>query len=129
VRLPGSGGACEIAINARQTLVIMRLRRRAFVQKLDFRTSPGHMPAGETAAVAGQGPRGVITDKALFDFSGPEKEMTLIEVAPGESVASIRAEVSWELKVAPNVGTMTPPSPEELAIVRHELDPNGLYRG
>ena len=89
VRLPGSGGACEIAINAHRTLMIMRLKKRAFVEKLDFMTSPGHLD-GRTnrteLGIPGGGPERVITDRALFNFDSETKEMTLVEVAPGETV-------------------------------------------
>src|SRR5210317_291286 len=84
VRLPGSGGACEIAINAKKILMIMRLKRRAFVDKLNFQTSPGHLSGGaarEELNLPGAGPQLVITDRALFDFANPEREMTLVEVA------------------------------------------------
>ena len=72
VRLPGSGGACEIAINARRIFVIMQLKKRAFVRKLDFLTSLGHA-AGQGAQEVGPrlGPQFVLTDKAIFDFSNP----------------------------------------------------------
>lgn len=131
VRLPGSGGACEIAINAKQIFMIMRLKRRAFVEKLDFMTSPGHLDGGtsrQKLSLPGGGPKLVITDKALFDFNNPAREMTLIEVAPGETADSIQAEVGWPLRVSPDLKEMTPPSPTEFTIIREQLDPQGLYR-
>ncbi|MCB8953571.1 MAG: CoA-transferase subunit beta [Ardenticatenales bacterium] len=131
VRLPGSGGAAEIAINARKILIIMRLKKRAFVPKLDFRTSPGHLGAGTDRAawgIPGSGPQLVITDKALFDFSGPDQEMTLVELAAGETAESIQAEVGWPLRVSPQLHMMTPPAAAELAVIREQLDPQGLYR-
>src|SRR5262245_57529766 len=78
VRLPGSGGACEIAINARRTFTIMRLKRRAFVERLDFVTSPGYLGGGderERLGVTEGGPQLVITDMALLDVANPEREM------------------------------------------------------
>lgn len=131
VRLPGSGGACEIAINAHQILMIMRLKKRAFVEKLDFQTSPGHLDGGEARArlgLPGKGPSLVITDRALFDFDNPEHEMTLVELAPGETVEGIRADVGWDLRVSPELREMTPPTAEELEIIRDQLDREGLYR-
>jgi glutaconate CoA-transferase, subunit B len=131
VRLPGSGGACEIAINARHILMIMRLSKRAFVDKLDFTTSPGHLDGGNGRArlhLPGDGPRLVITDRALFDFANDEREMTLIELAPGESVARVQAEVGWPLRVSPRLKEMAPPTTAELDLIRQELDPQGLYR-
>lgn len=131
VRLPGSGGACEIAINARQIFMIMRLSKRAFVEKLSFVTSPGHLDGGDARAhrqLPGSGPQLVITDRALFDFNNENREMTLIEVAPGETAASIQAEVGWKLRISPDLHEMVPPTTTELAIVREQLDPEGLYR-
>src|SRR5437773_1879320 len=86
VRLPGSGGACEIAINAQHVYIIMHLKQRAFVEKLDFLTSPGHLQGGTTAqqlGIPGKGPQLVITDKALFDFANAEQEMQLVSLYPG----------------------------------------------
>jgi glutaconate CoA-transferase subunit B len=130
VRLPGSGGACEIAINAREILIIMRLQRRAFVEELDFCTSPGHLEGNGRAAlgIPGKGPKLVITDRALFDFENEAREMTLIEVAPGETAESIQEDVGWPLRVSPDLKEMTPPEAADLAIIREQLDPEGLYR-
>ncbi len=130
-RLPGSGGACEIAINARRIFMIMRLSKRAFVSRIDFLTSPGHLDGGDARrrlGMPGLGPDQVITDKALFTFDNPEREMMLTELAAGQTVESIQAAVGWPLRVAPELRQMTPPTAEELAIVRQELDPQGLYR-
>ena len=130
-RLPGSGGACEIAINARRIFMIMRLSKRAFVNKIDFQTSPGHLDGGDARqrlGMPGFGPDQVITDKALFTFDNPEREMMLVELAPGQTVESVRAAVGWPLRVAGSLREMMPPTAEELAIVREQLDPQGLYR-
>lgn len=131
VRLPGSGGACEIAINAQRVFVIMRLRRRAFVERVDFLTSPGHLGgAGERAALGlpGSGPRLVVTDRCIFRFDEETGEMVLERLHPGVELAEVRAEVGWELKVAPDLRETEPPTEEELRLLREELDPQGLYR-
>jgi glutaconate CoA-transferase subunit B len=130
-RLPGSGGACEIAINARETFMIMRLKRRAFVAKLDFVTSPGHLTGGDARAklgLPGAGPTRVITDLALFDFANPEREMQLIATHPGVSIDDVRAEVGWDLRIAPEVAVTPAPTEDELRTVRVDLDPDGMYR-
>jgi glutaconate CoA-transferase subunit B len=126
-RLPGSGGACEIAINAQSVFMIMRLKRRAFVEKLDFVTSPGHQPH-RNAAIPGGGPALVITDKALFDFRGPGSTMRLVELYPGVSVDEVRFEVGWPLAVAGAVNVTPAPTAEELHLMREQLDPQGIYR-
>jgi glutaconate CoA-transferase subunit B len=131
VRLPGSGGACEIAINAQQVFVIMRLKRRAFVEKLDFLTSPGHLGGGDGRAalrLPGGGPRVVVTDKCVFHFDQTTREMTLHSLHPGIELAEIREEVGWDLKVAPDLGETEIPTDEELHLLREKLDPQGLYR-
>ena len=131
VRLPGSGGACEIAINAQQVLIIMRLKRRAFVTKLDFITSPGFLTgSGERRSLGlpGSGPRLVITDRALFKFTGDTQEMILVEIATGETVESIQKDVGWQLTISPELKEMDPPTIEDLHLIRSKLDPHGMYR-
>jgi len=131
VRLPGSGGACEIAINAQQIFVIMRLKRRAFVKELDFLTSPGHLGGGEERAalkLPGSGPRLVVTDKCVFRFDQATGEMTLHSLHPGVELAEVQAEVGWDLRIAPDLGETEIPTDEDLRLLREDLDPQGLYR-
>mgnify|MGYP003618667948 CR=1 FL=1 len=130
-RLPGSGGACEIAINARRVFMIMRLSKRAFIPKIDFLTSPGHLDGGDARqrlGMPGYGPDKVITDRALFTFDNPEREMMLVELAPGETIENVQAVVGWPVRVADEMRQMETPSTEELTLIREELDPQGLYR-
>jgi glutaconate CoA-transferase subunit B len=130
VRLPGSGGACEIAIHARQILVIMRQAPRSFVERLDFRTSPGH--SGDRAhdiarGWHGSGPTSVVTDLATFSFDDATGEMTLRTMHPGVSLDDVRASMGWDPRLAEDVGTTPPPTDEELRLIREELDPGGVY--
>jgi glutaconate CoA-transferase, subunit B len=130
-RLPGSGGACEIATNAQRTFMIMRLKRRAFVEKTDFITSPGHLSGGDSRArlgLPGKGPEIVITDKAILNFDNAEREMQLSALYPGVSEADVRAETGWKLRRAPKLEQVSAPSVEELRLIREELDPSGMYR-
>jgi glutaconate CoA-transferase subunit B len=131
VRLPGSGGACEIAIHARRLFFIVRLARRTFVERLDFCTSAGHLAGqpGERAALGmpGAGPQLVVTDKAIFHFDSGSGEMILSSLHPGVTLDEVQAEVSWPLKVAPDLATTPPPTAEELRLIREELDPDGAY--
>jgi glutaconate CoA-transferase subunit B len=116
-RLPGSGGACEIAINARRLHYIMRLGPRSFVERLDFRTSPGHLDGGnarEQLGLPGDGPELVVTDKAIFDFANPDREMQLASLHPGVTLEEVRSLVGWPLRVAPVVKQTPQPAPEEL---------------
>jgi glutaconate CoA-transferase, subunit B len=130
-RLPGSGGACEIAINAQRTFMIMRLKRRAFVEKLDFLTSPGHLTGGDSRTrlgLPGGGPELVITDKALFNFANPQREMQLSALYPGVAAKEVQAEVGWPLRLADTIQETPAPSTKELHLIRDELDPHALYR-
>lgn len=131
VRLPGSGGACEIAINATRLLYIMRLSPRAFVQKLDFQTSPGFLTGGDArqqVGIPGGGPSGVITDMALFDFDNPEREMQLTSLHPGVNLHDVQSSIGWDIRVAPALGSTSAPIDEELHLLRTQLDPAGLHR-
>ena len=132
VRLPGSGGACEIAINAGRILMITRLNKRTFIDHVDFKTSPGFLGGrAERAALRmpGGGPQLVITDRCLLDFHPETGEMRLAALYPGSSVEDVQAEVGFALSVAPDLGEVPPPSVDELRIMREDLDPAGLYRG
>jgi len=121
VRLPGSGGACEIAINAQRVYIIMHLKQRAFVEKLDFLTSPGHLQgsiAAQQLGIPGQGPQLVITDKALFDFANAEREMQLVSLYPGVTLEALSADIGWEVRVAERLSETPAPTADELAVMR-----------
>jgi glutaconate CoA-transferase subunit B len=128
VRLPGSGGACEIAIHARRILVIMRQAQRSFVERLDFRTSPGHSgdPEHDRArGWSGSGPTSVVTDLGTYGFDEATGEMTLLTMHPGVSMDDVRSNTGWNPKVSPDLGETPRPTEEELRIIREELDPQG----
>jgi glutaconate CoA-transferase, subunit B len=132
-RLPGSGGACEIAINARQVFVIMRQSSRSFVERIDFRTSPGNLGGAEQAERIrraggwnGRGPSVVVTDLGIwrFDETG---EMRLDSLHRGATLDDVNAATGWQPKVAPELATTPPPTAQELRLIREELDPDGAY--
>jgi glutaconate CoA-transferase subunit B len=130
VRLPGSGGACEIAIHARHILVIMRQAKRSFVDRLDFRTSPGHSgdPAHDAArGWHGTGPTSVVTDLGTYGFDDATGEMTLMTLHPGMTLEDVHANMGWEPKVSRDLGQTPEPTPEELRLIREELDPGGVH--
>ncbi|MEO8287934.1 MAG: CoA-transferase [Chloroflexota bacterium] len=121
VRLPGSGGACEIATNANRLFYIMRLSPRSFVNRLDFQTSPGHLTGGDARVrlgLPGSGPQLVVTDKAMFNFDNSDHEMQLTHLYPGTTPDEVRAAVGWPLRIATNLDEITPPTDEELHIIR-----------
>ncbi len=131
VRLPGSGGACEIAIHARQVFIIMRLSRRSFVERMDFLTSPGHLGGAgerERLGMPGRGPQVVVTDKCVFRFDPATGEMVLVSIHPGFTLDDVRAEMGWEPRVSPDLRETEPPTAEELRLLREELDQQGIYR-
>lgn len=131
VRLPGSGGACDIAISAQAVFIIMRLKKRAFVEDLDFLTSPGHLRdhgEREQLGMPGAGPQLVVTDMCTFDFDPTTREMTLVRLLPGIELKDVQNEVGWKLRVAPQLEVIDPPSDEELKLLREGLDPDGIYR-
>jgi glutaconate CoA-transferase subunit B len=128
VRLPGSGGACEIAILARKVFVIAPQTKRSFPEKVDFVTSPGHVDhAGkrDELGMPGAGPVMVITNLGCYDFE--DGEMVLTSLHPGCTVEQVQENLGWKVKVSPNLGTTDPPHSEEIRIIREELDPNHLY--
>jgi glutaconate CoA-transferase subunit B len=132
-RLPGSGGACEIAINARRIFVIMRQSARSFVERIDFRTSAGNLGGAEKAerirreqGWLGRGPSVVVTDLGIWHFD-ETGEMRLDSLHPGATLEEVRATIGWEPRIAAELGTTPPPSDEELRLIREELDPGGAY--
>ena len=128
VRLPGSGGACEIAINAGKVFVIMPQSTRSFVERVDFVTSPGHL-TGRRPARWGAGPAVVVTGLGVYRFDDATGEMYLATIHPGVSLAQVRENTSWELKVADDLAETPPPTDEELRMIREDLDPEGAYTG
>jgi glutaconate CoA-transferase subunit B len=132
-RLPGSGGACEIAINAREVFVIMRQSKRSFVERIDFRTSPGNLGGASAAAPIraaqgwlGRGPSVVVTDLGIYHFD-ESGEMRLDSLHPGATIEAVRETMAWEPKLAAEVATTPPPTDDELRLIRVELDPGGAY--
>lgn len=130
VRLPGSGGAAEIAIHAQRVVVVSRLDQRAFPEQVDFITSPGHRPRGGTRRelrMPGAGPLKVITDKGILEADPDSGELVLTAVYPGASVDEIRANVGWPLKTRDALGQVEPPDATALHLLRDVLDPHRLH--
>jgi len=128
VRLPGSGGANDIASSAGRTVIMMRLQKKKFVKELHHITSPGYLSgpgARKKAGLVGGGPQAVITDKCIFAFDGQSKVMVLSALYPGYSVDDIRDSVGWDLKVATNLEEVPPPTEEQIRILR-AYDPMGF---
>lgn len=128
VRLPGSGGACEIAILAKRVLIIAPQSRRSFPARVDFITSPGFVDGPEgrrKLGMPGEGPAMVITNLGCYEFE--RGEMVLTSLHPGCSVEQVRENIGWDVRLAPHLATTDGPTPEELQIIREELDPEHRY--
>ncbi len=131
VRLPGSGGAPDIASLARRHVVVMAHERRRFVERVDYVTSPGHGTGGDWRArtgLPGGGPSAVITTLGLFRFDPVTREMVLASVHPQATVDEIRAQTGWPLRVAAGLDVTPPPTSRELAMIRR-FDPDGFWTG
>jgi glutaconate CoA-transferase subunit B len=115
VRLPGSGGAAEIAIHAQRILIISKLSPRTFPEQVDFVTSPG------------QRVKRVITDKGVLEPDGPNGELVLTALYPGVQQSDVEAGVGWQLRSRPTLEYVDPPTRSELQLLREVLDPKRLY--
>ena len=121
VRLPGAGGAPEIAATSREVIVLLRQSRRSFVEKLDFTTSIGH-GAGpgdrERLGFTGAGPTVVITDLGILRPSRDDRELELVAVHPGVTADRAREATGWPLRVRDPLATTDPPGELELRTLR-----------
>jgi glutaconate CoA-transferase subunit B len=129
-RLPGSGGAAEIAIHARRTVIISRLSPRAFPERVDFITSPGQRPHGRSRrelGMPGAGPLKVISDKAILEADADSGEMVLAALYPDVSADEVRSSVGWPLAMQATIACVEPPTARELHLLRNVLDPARLY--
>ncbi|HET6277578.1 MAG TPA: CoA-transferase [Candidatus Polarisedimenticolia bacterium] len=129
VRLPGSGGACEIATLTKKVVITIANSKRTLPEKVDFITSPGYLGGGRERESLGMkgGPELVITDMGVYRFDPETKEMVLVSLHPGVTLDTIRANIGWEVKVAPRLSKTPPPTAEEIRIIREELDPQGIF--
>lgn len=121
VRLPGGGGAPEIASHCREIYIIMAQQKRAFVERVDFVTSFGHGDGGNHRARLGlktNGPTRIVTDLAVLAPDPVTKELTVISIHPGVTREQISANTGWPIRYAPSVQTTLPPTQEEIATLR-----------
>ncbi|QUF08254.1 3-oxoadipate--succinyl-CoA transferase [Actinosynnema pretiosum subsp. pretiosum] len=128
VRLPGAGGAPEIAASCGEVVVVVRQSRRVFVERVDFVTSFGHGSGPgerERLGLTGAGPQVVITDLGVLRPDPETCELVLTALHPGVDVATARERTGWELRVAEDVEESAPPSGEELAVLRELIARKG----
>jgi glutaconate CoA-transferase subunit B len=133
VRLPGSGGANDLASLCWRSLVVTIHDPRRFVEKLDFLTSPGYLtgPGAREAAglPPGTGPHRVITDLAVMGYHERSKRMEVLSLHPGIHLDQVRQATGFELEISAALETTTPPTDRELQILRDEVDPHRYIIG
>ncbi len=121
VRLPGGGGAPEISSFCARTFVMLRQRRRSFVDKVDFITSAGFLDGGdarEALRVPGRGPQAVITDLGILEPEAGSRELVLTSLHPGVSLEEAVAATGWPLRAPAPLRVNEPPSARELTVLR-----------
>lgn len=131
VRLPGTGGANDIASLCREIIVVTAHERRRFVPRVDFVTSPAWLGGDGERATSGLlfgGASRVVTTLGLFDFEPQSRRMRLTALHTGVTLAAVRAATGFELLVARDVAVTEPPSADELAMLR-ALDPERRFLG
>ena len=121
VRLPGAGGAPEIAASCRKVIVIVRQTRRTFVERVDFVTSVGFGDgpgSRQRLGLAGAGPQQIITDLGVLEPDPVTCELVLTGVYPGVTAADVRGRTGWDLQVSADLGEIPAPCPSELTMLR-----------
>ena len=129
VRLPGSGGACDIASNVKKIIIVTPHEARRFVEKVDFRTSPGFIDgkaAWKLLKLQGGGPYAVITDLCTMKFDEESGEMMLVSLHPGVTADMVQQNTPWKLKVASNLASTPAPTEQEVMALR-AIDPTKIY--
>ena len=133
VRLPGSGGANDIASLAKRVVIIVPHQRRKFPERVQYITTPGYLDgpgARERAGLRGAGPSRVVTNLAVMGFDDETKRMKLESLHPGVSLDDVRENTGFELIIdeANEPVPETPaPTREQLRLLREEIDPDGIY--
>jgi glutaconate CoA-transferase subunit B len=129
-RFGGPGGANEIASMCWRTILMAEVEKRKYPKRVEFISSPGYLDgsprARERAGLpANTGPYRVVSDKALFGFDETTHRMKLLAVAPWATVDEVLSNMGFEPLIAEPLGTMTPPTDEQLTLLRSEIDPEG----
>jgi glutaconate CoA-transferase subunit B len=130
-RLPGSGGACDLACLAKRHIIVMTHEKRRFLPRVDYITSPGYGEGGSWRQEVGLprgGPSTVITTLGLLRFEPDTKEMVLVSVHPGVSVGTVLENTGWPLKLSNDIVSTPAPTDAELAILAR-FDPEGYWTG
>ncbi len=136
VRLPGSGGAADIASLSHRLAIIMQHDRHRLRERVNYVTSPGYGYPGEEGLAGSAwrervglprgGPAALITTLAVFTFDPENGEAMLQSYHPGSTIEQVKEETGWKLRLAPNCAETVPPNEEELRVIR-EYDPQGVW--
>ena len=133
VRLPGSGGANDLASLCWHTIIIMKMDKHKFVEKLDFLTTPGYLKGDGSREEAGlppnTGPLKVITDCCVIGFDKDTKEMQIESLYPGFTIEDVQNRSSFKIKTVKDPSITKEPTDKELEILRKEIDPKGQILG
>jgi len=130
-RLPGSGGACDLACLGQRHIIVMNHQKRRFVPRVDYITSPGFGNGSgwrEQVGLPRGGPSAVITTLGVLRFDSTSCEMVLSATHPGVTVEQVRQNTGWPLKVSADVAVTPAPSARELEMIR-KFDPEGYWSG
>lgn len=127
----GSGGANDMATSGKRTVIVMPQDAKKFVDKVDYITSPGYLTgpgAREKLGMIGGGPAVLVSTMGVYEFDEVTKEMYLAEIFPGQTVEKVKAACAFNVKVSPDIKETTPPTQEEVEVLR-KIDPTGFYLG
>jgi glutaconate CoA-transferase subunit B len=130
-RLPGSGGACDLASLAQRHIIIMKHEKRRFVPRVDYITSPGFGDGTgwrQKVGLPRGGPATVITTMGVMKFDPKTKEMMLVSVHPGVTADAVKDNTGWPLKVVDGLTQTPAPTEKELAMLK-QFDPQGYWTG
>ena len=130
IKLPGSGGAPDIATMAERLIIVINHQKRRLVERVDYVTSPGFLDGGDARkklGLPGRGPAVVITDRAILRPLEPSNELHLASIHPGYTIENIMENTGWDLKPLPGLVETIPPNKEELAALHH-IDKEGFWR-
>lgn len=129
VKLPGSGGAADIAAMAKRLIAIMNHEKHRLVERVSYVTSPGFLSGGDARAKLGLsgGPAAVITDRCVLRPYGDTRELHVASIHPGHTLDEIRANTGWDVKTTPDMHETASPSAAEIAALRR-VDRDGFWR-
>ena len=130
VKLPGSGGAPDIASMAERLIIIINHQKHRLVEKVDFITSPGYLDGGDArkkAGLPGAGPAVIITDRAILRPYGPNNEFHLASVHPGHTAEEVIQNTGWDLRLMPEIEETTLPTQAEMDAL-HYIENEAFWR-